>query len=86
MIFSKYKSMSNSQRSQVEHMLKKHWIVDLCCITANNRAKFYKSAIEIIEKMGFSVKVCENCDCIYPASDKFCIRCGKPLSFEEDVF
>ena len=86
MIFSNYKSMSNSQRSQVEHMLKRHWVVDLCCITANNRDKYYGTAMEIIEKMGFSVKVCENCNCIYPASDKFCIRCGKPLSFEEDVF
>lgn len=85
-IFSKYEDMTKSQRSKVEHMLKKHWVVDLCCITANNRGKYYNRAMEIIERMGFSIKVCENCGCIYPARDKFCIRCGNPLRFEEDVF
>ena len=80
-IFSKYKHMSNSQKSQVIHMLKRLWVVDLCCITANNHAKYYSTAMEIIEKMDFSIMICEDCDCIYPATDKFCIRCGNPLEY-----
>ena len=79
MIFSKYKRMSNSQKSQVRHMLKRPWVVDLCCITANNCDKYYSTAMEIIEKMDFKIKICEDCDCIYPESDSFCIRCGNPL-------
>ena len=78
-IYSEYKHMSNYQKSQVRHMLKKPWVVDFCCITVNNCAHFFGTAMEIIEWMGFEIKVCENCDYIYPASDKFCIRCGNPL-------
>lgn len=82
-IFSEYKHMISSQKSQFTHMLKKLWVVDLCCITANNHAKYYDTAMGIIEKMDFSIKICEDCDCIYPARDKFCIRCGNPLEYFE---
>ena len=80
-VFGNYKNMSSSQKSRVKEMLQRPWVVDLCCITLNNHGRFNRRAWEIIEKMDFDVRQCEGCKCIYPAGDKYCIRCGKPLTW-----
>lgn len=81
-VFGKYTTMSNSQKSRVKEMLQREWVVDLCCITVNNHGTFHRRAWEIIEEMDFDVGQCEGCECIYPAVDKHCIRCGKPLTWQ----
>ena len=71
--------MSSYQKSRVREMLERDWVADLCCITLNTLDSFHDMALEIIKTMDFDVKKCPDCGCIYPAGDKFCMRCGKPL-------
>ena len=79
-LFGSYKAMSNSQKSRVKEMLEREWVVDLCCISIN-LGLFDCRAWEIIETMDFDFKQCENCNCIYPLRDNYCIKCGKPLTW-----
>ena len=81
-VFGSYKAMSNSQKSRVKEMLEREWVADLCCITVNNHGKFNRRAWEIIETMDFDVKQCEECNRIYPLSNNYCIKCGKPLWYQ----
>ena len=78
-VFGTYNHMTRYQKSRVREMLERDWVADLCCITLNTLDSFHDMASEIIKTMDFDVKMCPDCDCIYPARDKFCMRCGKPL-------
>ena len=78
--FSIYSKLSDFEKSQLsDEPFNRDWITDLCCRMINDHGKYYRPASDILIKILPHVKVCKDCDCIYPAGDSYCIRCGQPL-------
>ncbi len=76
-----YKKMNSSEKSQLREMpFDQYWIVDLCCLMINNRTQFYWKATEFIKENRYSVRLCMDCDCVYPPDYKHCIKCGKSMA------
>ncbi|MBE6490953.1 MAG: hypothetical protein E7Z83_08875 [Methanobrevibacter sp.] len=79
--FSIYKKLSELERSHLtKEPFNREWIIDLCCRTLNEKGNLARSALDIIKEFLLHVKLCMDCDCAYPVSDSYCIRCGKPLT------
>lgn len=76
-----YKKMNRHEKSRVRaEPFSQDWIVELCCRTFNNHGRCQREATDFIIEHNYEVRVCMDCDCIYPKNYKFCIRCGKPLT------
>ena len=80
--FSIYQKLSGLERSHLtSEPFNREWIIDLCCRMVNDKGKFYQAAMDLIKENIQHIKLCMDCDCIYPVSDSHCIRCGKPLLY-----
>ena len=79
--FRIYGKMNNFEKSQVRNNpFNQNWITELCCKLINNHGKYYQEATQFIINNSYSVKICEDCDCVYPTDYNCCIKCGNPLT------
>ena len=81
--FRTYGKMNNFEKSQARaNPFNQDWIIELCCKIINNHGEYYQEATDFIIKNQYSLKLCMDCDCVYPIDYKHCIKCGKPLTEE----
>lgn len=79
--FRTYGKMNNFEKSQARaNPFNQDWIIELCCKIINNHGEYYQEATDFIIKNQYSLKLCMDCDCVYPIDYKHCIKCGKPLT------
>lgn len=75
-----YNKMTDFEKSQLrDEPFNQDWIIDLCSKVINNHGRYCREATDLILENKYPIKICLDCDCVYPIDYNRCIKCGKPV-------